>query len=332
VKPGAGDAAAFCRAPDQELAGALLHGADEGLVAMRRRELVAALLGPEADPLQLTRLEASALRRDSAALDDAMRSRGFFAGRGVVSLEGATDALAPTLAGILADAAPQDAFLVVSAGVLKGSSELRRLFRTARRLIELEVPAEAPGADEIEARLVELGLRCGLEQDARHLLAGFGASLDRVSFDRLLECVAIFSLDAPAPLRAEDVRLLSPAGLEAEIDAFVDAVAGGRPEQVGPTLRRVVAAGASAVTLLLGLQRHFRGMMMAATGGAGRGPVWGARRDIAAAQARGWRPGRLEQAARMLYDADARVRSAERAPALALVERCALRLALMAGP
>ena len=62
MKPGAGDAAAFCRAPDQELAGALLHGADEGLVAMRRRELVAALLGPEADPLQLTRLEASALR------------------------------------------------------------------------------------------------------------------------------------------------------------------------------------------------------------------------------------------------------------------------------
>lgn len=332
MTPRAGDAAAFCRAPDRELAGALLHGADEGLVAMRRRELVAALLGPEADPLRLTRLEGAAVRRDPAALDDALRARGFFAGRGVVSLEGATDALAPALAGVLADAAPEDAFLVASAGTLKPSSELRRLFRTGRRLVELEVRAETPGGDEIEARLVELGLSCGLEEEARHLLAGLGASLDRVSFDRLLECVALYSLDAPAPLRAEDVRLLSPAGLDAEIDAFVDAVAAGRPEQVGPTLRRVVAAGASAVTLLLGLQRHFRGMLAAASGGAGRGPLWGARRDVAAAQARAWRPGRLEQAARMLYEADARVRSAERAPALALVERCALRLALMAQP
>lgn len=295
---------------------------------MRRRDLVAALLGDNADPLRLTRLEASAVRRDPAALDDALRSRGFFAGRGVVSLEGATDALAPALGEILAGADRQDAFLVVSAGALSPRSELRRLFGTARHLIALEVRTEAPSANEIEARLAELGLRCGLEQEARHLLAALGHALDRASFDRLLECVAIFSLDAPAPLRAEDVRLLSPAGLEAEIDAFVDAVAAGRPEQVGPTLRRVVDAGASAVTLLLGLQRHFRSMMTAASGGR----VWGPRRDIVAAQARAWRTGRLEQAARMLYETDARVRSAERAPALALVERCALRLALMAEP
>jgi hypothetical protein len=32
----------------------------------------------------------------------------------------------------------------------------------------------------------------------------------------------------------------------------------------------------------------------------------------------------------MLYETDARIRSAERAPALALLERCAFRLAMMA--
>jgi DNA polymerase III subunit delta len=77
------------------------------------------------------------------------------------------------------------------------------------------------------------------------------------------------------------------------------------------------------------LQRHFRQLLIAA-GASGRAPLWGARRDVVTAQSRRWRRDRLEMAARMLYEADARVRSAERVPAMALVERCALRLAMMA--
>jgi DNA polymerase-3 subunit delta len=94
-------------------------------------------------------------------------------------------------------------------------------------------------------------------------------------------------------------------------------------------LRRVVASGASAVTLLLGLQRHFRQMLIAESAGP-QAPLWGARREAIRAQLGRWRRDRLELATRMLYETDSRVRSAERVPALALVERCALRLALMA--
>jgi DNA polymerase-3 subunit delta len=332
VRLGRDAAAGFCRAPDLALAGALLYGADEGLVAMGRRELAAAVLGTGADPLRLSRLEGPAVRRDPASLDAALRARGFFAGRAVVVVEGATEALATALGDVLAGAVPEDAFLIVTAGPLGGRSELRRLFEGARHLVALEIADETPTPAETVARLEELGLRAGLEEDAQKLLASLAQTLDRICFERLLENVAVYSLGSEAPLRAEEIRVLSPAGLEAELDAFVDAVAGGRPEEVGPTLRRVVAAGASAVTLLLGLQRHFRGMLMAAGGGAGRSPVWGARRDMAKAQSRGWRAQRLELAARMLYETDARVRSAERTPALALVERCALRLAMMAEP
>ena len=332
MKLGPGDTARFCRSPDLALTGALLHGSDEGLVAARRRELVASVLGGEPDPLRLTRLDGSAVRRDPATLDTAMRTRGFFAGRAVVLVESATDALAPVLGEVLAGATAQDAFLVVSAGALGGRSELRRLFQTARHLIALEVPTAALSADEVETRLHELGLRAGLEEDAKRLLTAVGASLDRSCLDQLLETVATYSLNATAPLRADEIGLLSPIGLEAELDAFVDAVAAGRPEEVGPALRRVVAAGASAVTLLLGLERHFRGLMVAASGGGGRMPLWGARRDAAMHQLRAWRLARLELAARTLNETDARVRSVERVPALALVERCALRLAMMAEP
>lgn len=328
MKPAAGETARFCRNPDLRLVGVLLHGPDEGLVAIRRRELVDAVLGPDADPLRLTRLEASTVRREPAALDAALRARGFFAGRAVVLVEGATDGVARGICLGLDGATPQDGFLIVTAGSLSARSGLRRLFEDARDLASLHVAAEAPTLGEVEARLGELGFQSGLEDDARARLAALAAALDRACFDRLLETVALYSLGAVEPVRADEIALLAPSGVNAELDAFVDAVAGGQPESVGPTLRRVAATGATAVTMLLGLQRHFRQLMMAESGG-GR-PLWGARRDTVSAQLRRWRRDRLEQAARVLYETDARVRSAERAPAMALVERCALRVAMMA--
>lgn len=329
MKVGAEAVARFCRAPDLALLGALLHGADEGSVAERRRELIAAILGLEADPLRLTRLDAAAVRRDPAALDAALRSRGFFAERGVVLVENATEVLAGALGQVLADLDIADAFLIVTAGGLPGRSAVRRMFEDSKRLISLPVVPATLTAEEIEVRLGELGLRAGLEDAARRHLAALAGALDRACFDRVLESVAIYSLGADRPLRADEVALLGPGGLDAEIDAFVDAVASGHAESVGPTFRRVVAAGASAVTLLLGLQRHFR-QLIVAEGASGRAPLWGARREIVLIQLRRWRRDRLEMAARMLFETDARVRSAERVPALALVERCALRLAMMA--
>ena len=130
-------AAAFCRSPDPALAGALLHGDDEGAVAACRRELVQTLLGGGADAMQIERLDAGAVRRDPAALDAALRARGFFGGRGVVLVEGATDTLAAALEPVLTGAEPGDAFLVVTAGSLPGKSSLRRLFEADKLLISL---------------------------------------------------------------------------------------------------------------------------------------------------------------------------------------------------
>jgi DNA polymerase-3 subunit delta len=329
LKLGTGAAAGFCRAPDLALVGVLLHGADEGYVGSCRRELVAGILGPNANPLRLTRMDAAAVRREPAALDAALRARGFFSGRGVVLVEGATEALAGALEQVLGGVTGDDAFLVVTAGSLPERSGLRRLFEAGRHLASLAVVAAPPTAEEIEVRLAERGLQSGLEEGARVQLGAMALAMDRACFDRFLENLAIYSLDADCPLRAEEVALLGPGGLDAEMDAFVDAVAGGRPESVGPTLRRVVSAGAGAVTLLLGLQRHFRQMLIA-QGASGRAPLWGARRETIRAQLGRWRRDRLELAARMLYETDARIRSAERAPALALLERCAFRLAMMA--
>ena len=127
-------AAAFCARPDAsaigELTGALLHGPDPGLLALRRRELVD--FATEGDDLRLTRLEPGVALKTPAEIDAALRARGFFPGRRVVLIEGARDTLAGPLKAILAGIGPggvsQDALLIITAEGLTARSALRKLF------------------------------------------------------------------------------------------------------------------------------------------------------------------------------------------------------------
>ena len=104
MKLAARDIPALCRAPDLKSAGCLIFGDDAMRVALRRQELLKALLGENAEQeMRLTRLAAADLRSDHAALIDAIKAVGFFPGPRAVFVEGATDGLAPVLASALAD-------------------------------------------------------------------------------------------------------------------------------------------------------------------------------------------------------------------------------------
>jgi DNA polymerase-3 subunit delta len=102
VKLGGRDAARFLARPDPGTAGALLYGPDPMRTALKRQALVEALIGPEgAAEMRLTRLPASDLRRDPAALLDALKAVGFFPGPRAVLVEDASDAQGAPIAGAL---------------------------------------------------------------------------------------------------------------------------------------------------------------------------------------------------------------------------------------
>jgi len=166
VKLAGARAAAFCAKPGAELTGALLHGPDTGLVALRRCELVDGLT--EGDDLRLTRLEPAVALKDPAGIDAALRARGFFPGRRVVLIEGARDTLAGPLKGILAGIGPEDAFFVITASRLAARSALRRLFEGAGGLAALGLYPEPPDQAELAGLLRNAGLGGGLTPEAAH--------------------------------------------------------------------------------------------------------------------------------------------------------------------
>ena len=333
------EAASFCRAPAPDSLGVLLYGPDLGLTAARRQDLVGVLLGDPIDDLRIERLGPDAVRRDDALLHDVVRARGLLPGRRVLLIEGATDGVAKSVTRAVDGASADDAFLVLCAGPLPPRSSLRKLFEEHKKLAAVQLFADAPDGPELERRLQQAGLRCGINREGLEILADLARSLDHGSIEQLLETIALYAMDSTTPLNATEVLSILPMGHDAGTERLVDAIANGQPEKVGPLIRRLAAAGVGGVAVLIALQRQFRRMLMIASTQGGidaglgrvRPPLRGPRRSATLSALRRWDGQKLEAAIRLIYDADRRLRSASPHPEFATIERCALRLAMMAS-
>jgi DNA polymerase-3 subunit delta len=338
MKIAAGEALRSYAKPDPARLGLLIWSEDAMRVALMRQQVIAAVLGPGGEAeMRLTRLSASDLRRDPAALVDAVKAIGFFPGPRVVFVEEAGDGLAPLLAEVAEAWRPGDAMLVVTAGRLDAKSALRRLFEGHRAAHALALYNDPPDRAEVERLLAGAGL-AGVGRDAMADLLALASALDPGDFRQTLEKIALYKLGDPAPLTPEDVAACAPATIEAELDALIHAAAEGQTERIGPLLRRLDGQGEAPVTLCIAALRHFRALHAAAAdpGGAAAGlararpPVFGPRRDRMLRQAQRLGMARLEEALAMLVETDLTLRSSAPVPQLALVERSLVRLSMLA--
>jgi DNA polymerase-3 subunit delta len=75
------DAPGYFARPDAARPGLLIYGADGMRVALRRQQVIKALIGPQGEEeMRLTRMTAADLRKDPAMLLDAVKAQGFFPG------------------------------------------------------------------------------------------------------------------------------------------------------------------------------------------------------------------------------------------------------------
>lgn len=324
--------------PEPDRTGLLIFGADAMRVALRRQEVIAALIGPEGEgEMRLTRIAASDLRKDPAALADAMKAVGFFPGPRAVFVEEATDAAAPAVTAALKDWRPGDAQLVVAAGGLNAKSALRKIFEAHPNAYAIGLYDDPPSREEIEDILHRAGLRAIAPAAMTDILA-LARSLDPGDFRQTIEKIALYKWNDSTPLTSAEVAANAPATIEADVDDVLNIVAEGRAQELGPIMRRIEGQGVLPVTLAISVLRHFRALHAAASdpGGPGAGlgrlrpPVFGPRRDRMQAQASKWGMFRLEEALKVLIETDLTLRSASKAPQMALMERALLRLAMMA--
>ncbi|MGR3392361.1 DNA polymerase III subunit delta [Sagittula sp.] len=333
------DTDAFFRKPDPKAAGLLIYGEDTMRVAMKRQEVVANLTGPAADEeMRITRLNGADLRRDPAALLDAVKATGFFPGARAVVVEEAGDGATDALKAALDDWREGDATIVATGGSLAAKSALRKLFEGSKRAFAAALYNNPLTRSEIEAELKRAGI-AEVGRDAMGALEVLGRDLTPGDFRMTLEKIALYKLNDSSPLSVAEVELNAPASFESDVDDVFNILAEGRTDEIAPVMQRLSGQGVTPVTLLIMGTRHFRMLYtpVSAPGGPVQGigrlrpPVFGPRRDRILRQAQGWRLDRLEAALELLLDTDLTLRSAgQKAPAFALVERAFVRLAYLA--
>lgn len=333
------DATGYFKKPDPDRMGLLIYGQDAMRIALKRQEVIAALVGPQGEEeMRLTRLPAADVRRDPAILTDAIKAVGFFPGPRVVFVEDANETHSAAILPALEDWRDGDAQVVITAGNLKATSKLRKAFEAHKNAYAAAIYDNPPTRDEIEAELTRAGLK-NLAPEALRDLSSLAMTLDPGDFRQTLEKLVLYKHGDATPATPEDVAAIAPVTIEAEVDDMLDIVAEGKTAEIGPMMQRLRGQGINPVTLCIGLMRHFRTLyaIAAAPGGVSEGinrvrpPVFGPRRDRVARQAQGWGAQKLQQGLTVITETDLTLRSAaQTAPAMALVERAMIRLAMMA--
>lgn len=322
------DADSYFSRPDPDKTGLLIYGSDAMRVALKRQAFLKALLGPNAEEeMRLTRMPAAELRRDPAMLLDAIKAVGFFPGPRAALVEEANDNIAKILIDTLADWQPGDAQIIVTGGDLKKTSKVLKAFQEHRNAYATAIYDTPPDRAEIERLLAEAKLKP--EPDAMANLSDLARALDPGDFRQTLEKLALYKLNDTAPLTPDDIAACAPTSTEADVDDILHVVAEARSGDIGPVMSKLQGQGVNPVTLCIMATRHFRTLYrISANPGA---PVYGVRdRERVSRQARNWGAARLETALTVLTDTDLKLRSAgQNAPAMALVERAFIRLAML---
>lgn len=335
MKLAGAEANRYLAKPDPGRAGVLIYGADAMRVALKRQETIAALIGPAGEAeMRLTRMSGAELRRDGSLLLDAIKSVGFFPGPRVAFVEEATDGLAETVSIALKEWRPGDANIILTGGELKGKSALKTLIEKHVAAVAIGLFDDPPSREEVEALLAKAGL-VAIDPAAMAELLTLSRALDPGDFRQTLEKVGLYKHGDATPLTVAEVVDLAPGSVEADVFDVVAAAVDGRAVELGLLMRRIEGQGVAAVTLCIQTLRYVRALHAAASdpGGVAAGMArsfgFGNRRAAMQAQAQKWGMRALEQALGLLVETDLTLRSTSRAPAMAVMERALIRIAMM---
>lgn len=280
----------------------LIHGNDTGLVAERAATFARTVLGDPPDPLGLIRLDASEVSSDPGRLADEAYAIPMFGGRRCIELRVSGNwQVVPAIQPLLADP-PVDSALVVTAGDLRKTAPVRKLFEQAKNAYAIACYADA-GRDLDRVIDEETG-RAGLAiaPDARAALKQLIGS-DRMASRGEVAKLCLYAQGAAA-ITIEDVRAVVGDASAFAVDEAVDAAAGGDAPGFERLYRRLVAAGSASYTVASAGQRHFDMLHRARAqvergadpeSALGYGVFW-KRKAALTAQLRAWQLSRIERA------------------------------------
>ena len=246
----------FLKNPPKSVRVVLIFGPDAGLVHERAEKLAEKLGADKNDPFAVTAMTGSTLGSSSAKLRDEMAAMPMLGGRKMVRVHQATDSNAGPIEDFIKDPCGGDSILIIEAGELPARSKLRKSCESKTDLAAA-VPCYFEDGPQrmrtIAVTLQEEGLSA--PRDVLSLLAQT-LPPDRMAMNSELNKLALFAKGQDTISCADVEAIITQAG-GAEMDALVEAVAGGNAARAGELLDFLKAEQVSSVALLRVMQRYF---------------------------------------------------------------------------
>jgi DNA polymerase-3 subunit delta len=232
-------------APDYPVV--LIFGPDEGLVRSRVRNVVARILGDEADPMSRVELDAETLNADPGRLQDEANAIGMFSGNRVILVRQAGK-LNKSIWNVLLDGPAPEAKVILQADDLAKTAPLRVAAESKPGCAAIICYAlsNADLAPMIEARCKQAGL--SISAPARALLIenlGLDQGISEQEIDKLvLYCRGQLTIDV-----ADVEAVITDASAGSGFDA-IDLAFDGELAAIEPAVARALRDGVNPAGLV----------------------------------------------------------------------------------
>ena len=333
------DLNSFFNSPPKGVAGVLIYGSDPMRVANKRQDLIQAMLGPKAnEEMRLARISRENLKKTPEQAIDLCKAQGFFPGQRALLIEEANETITDIIIKAINVWKDGDATIIVTAGSLKPTSNLRKYFEQNKNTFSAPIYDNPMNKAEVENIISRSGLK-NITQDSFTQLYQLALQLEPGDFKQTIEKLALYKFNDETPLTHQEIRKCSPVSNEAQIEEVIAVILSGDQSKISQIVNRLRSQGVLPVTLVIAATRHFKVLFSVAADPKGpnagasalRPPVYGPRKENLIKQVQTWGPEKIKAAIKIITATDLLLRSTnQQTPQMALVERLFIRLAMIA--
>ena len=313
----------------------LLYGPNQSEIKNKCNEAVELICGSNGiDEMRVSKLNEVAVLKDPQIFYDKLKMIGFFPGKQVIIIEGATDKIVNILEEAINHWSDVDPSIILLASSLKPSSSLRKMIEGHLVSISLGIYDEQRDMAKIQSIVNCSKLKIDDKNIATFLTNPDNFSSDH-AFLSLIEKLEIYKFEDTNPLTFEEIELISSDSFSPKNYEMVNYLAHGDLENMVFLIKRLFNNGVSPNQIIAITKNHFTLLHKLSLDlknssfilSKNYPPLFGHRKQEIMRHSKTWTTNLIERALDIIQNVEIQLRSSTQIELTSNVERALLRIA-----